>query len=109
MDNNIPKQSRPSLFLAVKKAMYTISEDEVCVEKIIEEADKHVVSPNNYVKYIANLVARKEEWALSFREGVPNLGKNTNNTAEAAMRVFKDKVCYILFFRFLYGMVSIEF
>lgn len=35
---------------------------------------------------------RQEEWALYHRTGTLTRGNNTNNFAEAAMRVLKDKV-----------------
>lgn len=35
---------------------------------------------------------RRNEWALCYRTGVLTRGNNTNNYAEAAMRILKDKI-----------------
>ena len=42
--------------------------------------------------YLERLYSRRECWALSFREGLFTRDNNTNNYAEAAMRVLKDNI-----------------
>ena len=44
--------------------------------------------------YLENLYGRKDEWALYNREAMPVRGNNTNNIAEAAMRIVKDKILH---------------
>ena len=46
----------------------------------------------NYMLYLERLYSRRECWALSFREQLLTRSNNTNNYAEAAMRVLKDKI-----------------
>ena len=45
-----------------------------------------------YLKYIERLYNRRECWALSYRGSLLTRGNNTNNFAEAAMRVLEDKI-----------------
>lgn len=46
----------------------------------------------NYLKYTERLYDRRECWALSYRGSLLTRGNNTNNFAEAAMRVLKDRI-----------------
>ena len=48
----------------------------------------------NFRAYLENLYGRKESWAHCFREQLPVRGNHTNNYAEAAMRILKDKILY---------------
>ena len=41
-----------------------------------------------------NLYGRKDEWALHIRAAMPVRGNNTNNIAEAAMRILKDRILH---------------
>ena len=43
-------------------------------------------------RYLDDLVARREEWAIAFRSGVLLRGHHTNNFAESTMGIIKDVV-----------------
>ena len=43
-----------------------------------------------FIDHMSGVYKRREEWALCFRDGVPNRGHNTNNVVESAFRVVKD-------------------
>lgn len=45
-----------------------------------------------FVARVESFLARQEEWVLLFRTGVATRGHNTNNFAEATIRVLKDIV-----------------
>ncbi|XP_034057783.1 uncharacterized protein LOC117536831 [Gymnodraco acuticeps] len=45
-----------------------------------------------FLRYLDQLYARRECWALSYRGSFLTRGNNTNNFAEVAMRVLKDKI-----------------
>ena len=75
--------------------MYSRSQEAVSVGNILLHCGTHE-TPDNYIKYITALIARREEWALAFRHDLPTNGKDTNNTAESAMRIFKEKVSLIV-------------
>ena len=78
-NHSIPKDSRAVLFHAVESLMYSRSQQDVLVANIIQHTGTHE-TPDNYIKYITYLIARKEEWSLVFCHHLPTNGKDTNNT-----------------------------
>nr|XP_033481204.1 uncharacterized protein LOC117256028 [Epinephelus lanceolatus] len=49
-----------------------------------------------FIKHLADVYGRREEWAICLQSGLPTRGHHTNNYAQSAMRVLKDKVLYRL-------------
>ena len=82
------------LFHAFKDTLYCDNKDDVTVENILIKAQEHGDIPTAYVHYVTSLMDRKESWAHAFRKDIGNHAQATNNTAEAAMKVFKEKVCF---------------
>ena len=86
------KDIRVPLFHAFKDILYCDNKDHVIVEKILIKAkEQHVDPPNGYVRYVVSLMGRKEAWAHAFRIDIPNHAQATNNTAEDAMEIFKER------------------
>ena len=90
--NAIPKEDRPHLLSLVKVLVYATSEDELETAYVQLQKDNVAVKYSKYISYCDRLYKRKEEWALCFRQFLPLRGNNTNNYAEAAMRILKDKI-----------------
>ena len=76
---------------AVQQLLYAASPQHITAIMLDIEVDWEDTYPQ-FVKYACDLYNRREEWALCFRDTVPNRGHNTNNTVEAAFRVLKDSV-----------------
>ena len=76
---------------SVQQLLYAGSPQHISAIMLEIEADWEPVYPQ-FVKYVSDLCSRKEEWALCFRDNVPNRGHNTNNVVEAAFRVLKDSI-----------------
>lgn len=49
-----------------------------------------------FLKHLAEVYGRREEWAICLQSVLPTRGHHTNNFAEGAMRVLKEKVLYRL-------------
>ncbi|KAI4817719.1 hypothetical protein KUCAC02_011099 [Chaenocephalus aceratus] len=64
---------------------FTARQDGIHAARLVFNADKY----EKFLRYLDRLYARRECWALSYRGSYRN---NTNNFAEAAMRVLKDKI-----------------
>lgn len=63
------------------------------VEKLADATAK--LKSESHIAFVARVeafLARQEEWVLLFRAGVATRGHNTNNFAEATIRVLKDIV-----------------
>ncbi|KAJ4931751.1 hypothetical protein JOQ06_010191 [Pogonophryne albipinna] len=83
---------RPALFAIVKEMLYC--QEIGSVDRLYSEARGHPVAARyeKFLRYLDRLYARRECWALSYRGSFLTRGNNTNNFAEAAMRVLKDKI-----------------
>ncbi|XP_071511719.1 uncharacterized protein [Diadema antillarum] len=90
--HGINKDHRQSLFLYVKQMMYAT--DPHAVEAAYQRArsDPTVVRYHGYGAYLESLYERRQVWAQAFRLGLRIRANNTNNYAEAAMRVLKDSI-----------------
>ncbi|KAF3851917.1 hypothetical protein F7725_005272, partial [Dissostichus mawsoni] len=98
-ESGVTHGDRPALFAIVKEMLYC--QEIGSVDRLYSEARGHpvaarlVFNADNYEKflrYLDRLYARRECWALSYRGSFLTRGNNTNNFAEAAMRVLKDKI-----------------
>ncbi|KAL1471134.1 hypothetical protein MTO96_040086, partial [Rhipicephalus appendiculatus] len=86
--NNIEKTQRRQLMSAFQQVMYADTEEK------LEAARAQLLSqPHSaYVARAEAFLQRQEEWVLLFRSSVTTRGHNTNNFAEATIRVLKDIV-----------------
>ena len=76
---------------AVQQLLYAVSPQRSTAIELDIEADWEPVYPQ-FVKYVGDLCSRREEWALCFRDSLPNRGHNTNSVVAAAFRVLKDSI-----------------
>eukprot|EP00057_Strongylocentrotus_purpuratus_P026365 XP_011680839.1 PREDICTED: uncharacterized protein LOC753067 [Strongylocentrotus purpuratus] len=90
--HGIQKHHRQGLFFHVKNMVY--AEDATAVEAAFESAisDPAVIRYPGYRAYINSLYERRQVWAQAFRIGLRIRANNTNNYAEAAMKVLKDSI-----------------
>ncbi|KAK1876115.1 1-phosphatidylinositol 45-bisphosphate phosphodiesterase gamma plc-3, partial [Dissostichus eleginoides] len=81
-----------ALFAIVKEMLYC--QEIGSVDRLYSEARGHPVAASyeKFLRYLDRLYARRECWALSYRGSFLTRGNHTNNFAEAAMRVLKDKI-----------------
>ncbi|XP_070377134.1 uncharacterized protein [Dermacentor albipictus] len=86
--NNVAKEHRRSLMSAFRQIMYADSPEklESATIKLRES------SQTSYFSRVEAFLNRKEEWVLMFRNKVITRGHNTNNFAEASIRILKDIV-----------------
>ncbi|XP_037561207.2 uncharacterized protein LOC119440363 [Dermacentor silvarum] len=86
--NNIGKEQRRSLMSAFRQIMYADSTEK------LESAIKNFreSSHTSYLSRVEAFLDRKEEWVLLFRSKLTTRGHNTNNFAEASIRILKDIV-----------------
>lgn len=70
--------------------MYASSPEalEKAVAELCNEKDKHP----KFVQRLLKFYERKNEWVLLYRQGLVTRQNNTNNYAEATIRVLKDIV-----------------
>ncbi|KAK1894769.1 Transposase [Dissostichus eleginoides] len=91
-ESGVTHGDRPALFAIVKEMLYC--QEIGSVDRLYSEARGHPVAASyeKFLRYLDRLYARRECWALSYRGSFLTRGNNTNNFAEAAMRVLKDKI-----------------
>ena len=92
--NGIRKDFRVPLFTPIKEAVYSEDPSHLTLSYILSKVEGVPEIPPNYTRYLEALLKRTSEWALYFRRSLPNCGKKTNNTAEVAMQVLKEKVSF---------------
>ncbi|XP_050034843.3 uncharacterized protein [Dermacentor andersoni] len=86
--NNVAKEQRRSLMSAFQQIMYANSPEklESATIKLRES------SQASYISRVEPFLNRKEEWVLLFCTKLITRGHNTNNFAEASIRILKDIV-----------------
>ncbi|KAK1887062.1 Transposase, partial [Dissostichus eleginoides] len=91
-ESGVTHGDRPALFAIVKEMLYC--QEIGSVDRLYSEARGHPVAASyeKFLRHLDRLYARRERWALSYRGSFLTRGNNTNNFAEAAMRVLKDKI-----------------
>ncbi|XP_030838984.1 uncharacterized protein LOC756446 isoform X2 [Strongylocentrotus purpuratus] len=90
--HGIKKDHRQSLFALVKAILY--ADDFSGVESAYDRAQNHpdVRRYPGFATHLETLYDRRQVWAQAFRLNLRIRGNNTNNYAEAAMRVLKESV-----------------
>ncbi|KAL3192429.1 hypothetical protein MRX96_059070 [Rhipicephalus microplus] len=86
--NKISRDERRELMTAFQKMMYasSVQDLEAATEELLQKPQRR------YVSRMQKFLERKEEWVLFFWLGLITRGHNTNNYAEATIRVLKDVV-----------------
>ena len=92
--HQIAKEDRQSLFYKVKSMMYAETVHQL--QAIFDEVGECALCRKypQFLLYLTNLYDRREVWALAYRSNLAVRNNHTNNYAEAAMRVLKDKILY---------------
>ncbi|KAM7294546.1 hypothetical protein ISCGN_024052 [Ixodes scapularis] len=86
--NRVDKDQRRQLMSLFQEVMYADSE-----EKLEAAAAQLKLQPHQaFVARVEAFLGRREEWVLLFRANITTRGHNTNNFAEATIRVLKDMV-----------------
>jgi hypothetical protein len=90
--NRIGHRDRITLINVVKSMVYSKSEIEL--NTIYSQLKSHEVAKKypQFVQHIQSLWSRRKEWAMCFRHDILIQGNNTNNYAEAGIRIIKDQV-----------------
>ena len=92
--HHIAKDDRQALLHIVKSMMYAETVQQL--QTLFDAARECAVCRKypNFMQHLTNLHGRKEVWAIAHRSNLVVRNNNTNNYAEAAMRVVKDKILY---------------
>ena len=90
--NRIGHRDRIILIKVVKSMVYSKSEIEL--NTIHSQLKSHEVAKKypQFLQHINSLWPRRKEWAVCFRQDILIRGNNTNNYAEAGIRIIKDQV-----------------
>ncbi|KAL2096943.1 hypothetical protein ACEWY4_006150 [Coilia grayii] len=94
--HGVPKGHRPQLMRSFQGLIY--AESAASLEKLYMALTEDPVAKGHpqFLRHLAEVYARPEEWAICLQSGLPTRGHHTNNFAEGAMRVLKDKVLHRL-------------
>ncbi|XP_064454590.1 uncharacterized protein LOC135365803 [Ornithodoros turicata] len=84
--NNVDKDERRKLISAFQRVLYAHSEEELDAATANLQSQSHP----GYTARVEAMLERKEEWVLLFRNTITIRGHNTNNFAEASIRILKD-------------------
>ncbi|KAK3926335.1 Protein FAR-RED ELONGATED HYPOCOTYL 3 [Frankliniella fusca] len=93
-DHKVDKNDRADVYFPFRETLYCLDPEEFksLWAKMI---DLPAVKNNPYlVKHLNDLKSRVPEWALHMRTDLLVRGHNTNNYAEATMRILKDLICH---------------
>ena len=90
--NRVIKQDRPRLLGFFKAMVYADSEASLLAAYETLRSDPVAQKYEGFLAHTKDIFERRKEWAICLRNELPMRGNHTNNYAEAAMRVLKDKV-----------------
>ncbi|KAI4822402.1 hypothetical protein KUCAC02_007953, partial [Chaenocephalus aceratus] len=76
----------------MKKVHQLKHSGELCFIDSSGNMDRENCRYEKFLRHLDRLYARRECWALRYRGSFLTRGNNTNNFAEAAMRVLKDNI-----------------
>ena len=90
--NKIQQQDRAVLLNLVKSLVY--AKQEVVLKNNFKEflSNSTVVRYPKFLEHVKGLWPRRHEWAVCYRSLFPVRGNNTNNLAEAGVRILKEIV-----------------
>ncbi|KAK3923362.1 Protein N-lysine methyltransferase METTL21A [Frankliniella fusca] len=85
--HQVPQNSQRKLMGILKNIMYAENTEDL--ETALEELEN--CNQANYIKHVkTDLLDKKEQWVKLFRHDTISRGHNTNNYAEATIRILKD-------------------
>lgn len=90
--NNISQYDRQTLMGLVKKLVYAKTEKSLADEFQLFQNNPIVKTYKNFLAHIQQQWTRRQQWALCYRSSAITRGINTNNYAEAGIRILKDIV-----------------
>ena len=88
----IPMNARPRLLKFIKAIMMSSTVDELEQRHTNLQDDETASQFDQFVYYSDNLHKRKEEWPICYRRGTVIRANNTNNDAEAGMKIMKGNI-----------------
>ncbi|XP_065211061.1 uncharacterized protein LOC135839111 [Planococcus citri] len=91
-ENHVEKSDKNNLFNMFKKLLYSKTEADLNAQYKFIIDHKVTQKYPKVLNYYMELWAQKADWALCFRNTLLTRQNNTNNYAEATMRVLKDKI-----------------
>ena len=90
--NKVHKEHRQVLMSKIKELVYAQSEQTLNSKYQQLASDSTVKLYPKFVQHIKNYWPKRERWALCFRSELMTRGNNTNNYAEAGIKVLKEQV-----------------
>ncbi|CAG8673336.1 19484_t:CDS:2 [Gigaspora margarita] len=89
-NHNIHKNDHAILIELIKKIVFSRSEVALSQAYIELTNNQTYLKYPNFQNHFKISWSRRSEWAIAFRQGLPIRNNNTNNYAEAGIRVLKD-------------------
>ena len=90
--NKVHKEHRQVLMSKIKELVYAQSEQTLNNNYQELTSDSTVKLYPKFVQHIKNYWPKRERWALCFRNELMTRGNNTNNYAEAGIKILKEQV-----------------
>ena len=90
--NKINIQHRQYLMQQFRNMVYAKTEENLNNKYELLKKDPISTSYVNFIKHAATYWERRREWAICYRDSTCTRGINTNNYAEAGIRILKDIV-----------------
>ncbi len=104
-NNGIHIQHRQHLMQLIRNMVYANTEDVLNNKSKNLKQDSISKQYENYIRHVDTYWERRQEWAICSRDNTSTRGINTNNYAEAGIRILKDIIFQTLrptiWFRFL--------
>ncbi|XP_050294326.1 uncharacterized protein LOC126734669 [Anthonomus grandis grandis] len=91
-NHGISKDHRKIIMTQFQRLLYSVCKENA--EEIYNEtlSNEIYLLYDNLIKYVKGMWECKRDWILCFRNQLLTKGHNTNNFAEASIRIFKDIV-----------------
>ena len=90
--NKINIQHRQYLMQLMRNIVYAKTEENLDHKYELLKQDPTAKLYINFIKHVAMYWERRQEWAICYRDSTSTRGINTNNYAEAGIRILKDIV-----------------
>jgi len=90
--NKIHKEHRQVLMSKMKELVYAKTEQTLNSKYKDLSSDSTVKLYPKFLEHIKNYWSKRQRWALCFRTTLMTRGNNTNNYAEAGIKVLKEQV-----------------
>lgn len=90
--NKIEHEHRTILIGKIKELLYSKSEKELIETYSKFCKDNLVLKYPNFKRHMESQWSRRCEWAICFRNNIMTRGNNTNNIAEAGIRIIKELI-----------------